>query len=104
MKVSISPQPDEGKVEKRLLANAAVLINSVPPLICIIVPSLNPSQPASSRDTSHNNAAADQMIENCVGVLGLPLGLAPNFVINGHSYVVPMAVDRQMVRKHPLNS
>ena len=37
------------------------------------------------------------MIENCVGCLSLPLGVAPTFVINGRHYVVPMAVEEPSV-------
>ncbi len=40
---------------------------------------------------------ADQMIENAVGVLGLPLGVGLNFLINGKDYLVPMAVEEPSV-------
>ena len=40
---------------------------------------------------------ADHMIENVIGVFGLPLGLAVNFQINGRDYVVPMAVEESSV-------
>lgn len=36
---------------------------------------------------------ANQMIENAIGVLELPLGLGLNFNINGKDYLVPMAVE-----------
>lgn len=41
--------------------------------------------------------AADQMIENAIGVLGLPLGVGLNVQINGRDYVVPMAVEEPSV-------
>ncbi len=41
--------------------------------------------------------AADYMIENAVGVLGLPLGMGLNFVVNGHERLVPMAVEEPSV-------
>lgn len=41
--------------------------------------------------------AADQMIENAVGVFGLPLGVALNFIINSKPYFVPMAVEEPSV-------
>ena len=48
------------------------------------------------------------MIENVVGVLGLPLGVALNFLINGREYVVPMvrrgAVDRRRGCRLPRGS
>jgi hydroxymethylglutaryl-CoA reductase len=40
---------------------------------------------------------ADYMIENCIGVLPLPLGLGIGFKINGKSCVVPMAVEEPSV-------
>jgi hydroxymethylglutaryl-CoA reductase len=42
-------------------------------------------------------AAADKMIENVIGVLGLPIGLGLNFQINGKDYVVPMAVEEPSI-------
>ena len=40
---------------------------------------------------------ADRMIENVVGVYGLPLGIATNFQINGRDYLVPMAIEEPSV-------
>ncbi len=40
---------------------------------------------------------ANQMVENTIGVLGLPLGLGLNFVINGRDYLVPMAVEEPSI-------
>src|SRR3954465_10504714 len=42
-------------------------------------------------------ANADAMIENAVGVLGLPVGLGLNFVVNGEDLLVPMAVEEPSV-------
>src|SRR4051794_40082005 len=36
---------------------------------------------------------ANQMIENAVGVLSLPLGVGLNFRVNGRDVLVPMAVE-----------
>ncbi|HSG63480.1 MAG TPA: hydroxymethylglutaryl-CoA reductase, degradative, partial [Gammaproteobacteria bacterium] len=41
--------------------------------------------------------SADKMIENVVGVLGLPLGLGMNLCVNGKRYIVPMAVEEPSV-------
>ena len=41
--------------------------------------------------------AADKMIENVVGVFGLPLAIAPNFVVNGRDYIVPMVVEEPSI-------
>ena len=40
---------------------------------------------------------AGTMIENVVGVMGLPIGLGLNFLINGKDYVVPMAVEEPSI-------
>ena len=40
---------------------------------------------------------ADHMIENAVGVFGLPLGVAMNFVVNGREVLVPMAIEEPSV-------
>jgi hydroxymethylglutaryl-CoA reductase len=40
---------------------------------------------------------ADKMIENVVGVLGLPFAIAPNFIVNGKDRLVPMAVEEPSI-------
>lgn len=40
---------------------------------------------------------ADNMIENCIGTFGLPLGLGLNFKVNGKELVVPMATEEPSV-------
>jgi hydroxymethylglutaryl-CoA reductase len=40
---------------------------------------------------------ADAMIENAVGVLGLPVGVGLNFLVNGEDVLVPMAVEEPSV-------
>lgn len=42
-------------------------------------------------------SAADKMIENVIGVLGMPIGLGLNFLINGREYVVPLAVEEPSI-------
>ncbi|HEY1197269.1 MAG TPA: hydroxymethylglutaryl-CoA reductase, degradative [Thermoplasmata archaeon] len=39
----------------------------------------------------------DRMIENVIGVMPLPLGIATNFRINGRDYLVPMAIEEPSV-------
>lgn len=39
----------------------------------------------------------DDFIENTISNFYLPLGVAPNFVINGHEYTVPMAIEESSV-------
>jgi len=40
---------------------------------------------------------ADKMIENVIGVMGLPVGLGLNFQINGKDYVVPLVVEEPSI-------
>ncbi|MFK8016689.1 MAG: hydroxymethylglutaryl-CoA reductase, degradative [Gammaproteobacteria bacterium] len=40
---------------------------------------------------------ADKMIENVVGVMGLPVGLGLNFTINERDYVVPLVVEEPSI-------
>lgn len=41
--------------------------------------------------------AADRMIENVIGVMPIPLGVAVNFQINGRDYLIPMAIEEPSV-------
>ncbi|ORY50258.1 substrate-binding domain of hmg-CoA reductase [Rhizoclosmatium globosum] len=47
--------------------------------------------------TGLDEKVADNMIENCIGTMGLPVGLALNFVINGKPTVIPMVVEEPSV-------
>ncbi|MCL4395758.1 MAG: hydroxymethylglutaryl-CoA reductase, degradative [Chloroflexi bacterium] len=40
---------------------------------------------------------ANRLTENVIGVHGLPLGIATNFLVNGRDYLVPMAVEEPSV-------
>lgn len=51
----------------------------------------------SSGDHTLKLPAADKMIENVVGVMGLPLGLGLNFLINNKDYVVPLVVEEPSI-------
>ena len=42
-------------------------------------------------------ATLDRMIENVIGVMPLPLGVATNFTINGRDYLIPMAIGEPSV-------
>ena len=44
-----------------------------------------------------NPEIADYMIENCIGVMPLPLGLGLGFKINGRVFQVPMAIEEPSV-------
>jgi hydroxymethylglutaryl-CoA reductase len=49
-------------------------------------------------------ALVDRMIENVVGVLPIPLGIATHFRINGKDYLVPMALEEPSVVAAASNS
>ncbi|HEY5667024.1 MAG TPA: hydroxymethylglutaryl-CoA reductase, degradative [Gammaproteobacteria bacterium] len=51
---------------------------------------------ASGRHTL-DLSAADRMIENVVGVMGMPLGLGMNLLVNRRQYIVPMVVEEPSV-------
>ena len=40
---------------------------------------------------------ANSMIENAIGIMSIPMGIATNFVINGREYVIPMAIEEPSV-------
>jgi len=42
-------------------------------------------------------STADRMIENVIGVFGLPLAIAPNFLVNGQDRLVPMVVEEPSI-------
>ncbi|WP_428099073.1 hydroxymethylglutaryl-CoA reductase, degradative [Candidatus Rariloculus sp.] len=42
-------------------------------------------------------SSADRMVENVVGVMGLPLALGMNLVVNDKQYIVPMVVEEPSV-------
>src|SRR5262245_42857536 len=44
-----------------------------------------------------NPEIADKLIENTIGVHGLPLGIATNFLVNGREVLVPMAIEEPSV-------
>jgi hydroxymethylglutaryl-CoA reductase len=39
----------------------------------------------------------DRMIENVIGTMDVPLGIATNFLINGKDYLIPMAIEEPSV-------
>lgn len=49
--------------------------------------------PSSGLDVNQ----ADHMIENVVGVMGIPVGVATNFTVNGRDFLVPMATEEPSV-------
>jgi hydroxymethylglutaryl-CoA reductase len=41
--------------------------------------------------------SADKMIENVVGLVSIPMGIAAGFLVNGMDYIVPMATEQRAV-------
>lgn len=39
----------------------------------------------------------NNMIENCIGIIPIPLGIATNFVINGRKYLIPLSIEEPSV-------
>ncbi|MDH4053840.1 MAG: hydroxymethylglutaryl-CoA reductase, degradative [Gammaproteobacteria bacterium] len=44
-----------------------------------------------------SDVTADKMIENVVGVFGMPLAIAPNFIVNGRECIVPLVVEEPSI-------
>ena len=44
-----------------------------------------------------NLLRADNLVENCIGVISLPIGLGLNFIINGQKYAIPMSTEEPSV-------
>ena len=44
-----------------------------------------------------SEAAADRIIENVIGTLALPVGIATNFIIDGEHFIVPFALEEPSV-------
>src|SRR4051812_39422021 len=52
---------------------------------------------ALSNRAALNDDLIDAFIENGIGTFALPIGIATNFVINGRSVLIPMAVEETSV-------
>ncbi|MBL36873.1 MAG: hydroxymethylglutaryl-CoA reductase [Xanthomonadales bacterium] len=50
-----------------------------------------------SGDHTLSIQSADKMIENVIGVMGLPVGLGLNFLINGKEYAIPLVVEEPSI-------
>ena len=52
---------------------------------------------ALSENGELSEVAADRMIENVIGTMSLPVGVATNFVIDGKSYLIPFCVEESSI-------
>ena len=50
-----------------------------------------------SYESSLPSDQADRMVENALGVMGIPLGVCANLIVNGQDRLVPMAVEEPSV-------
>lgn len=57
----------------------------------LLVAAMDPS------DKAHPGGVFDRMVENCIGSIGMPFGVAMNFHIDGVDRFVPMAVEEPSV-------
>jgi hydroxymethylglutaryl-CoA reductase len=48
--------------------------------------------------------SADRMVENLIGIMEVPMGVAVNFMINGRDYLIPMAIEEPSVIAAASNS
>ena len=44
-----------------------------------------------------DDSSADRMIENVIGTMSLPVGIATNFIIDNKHYVVPFCLEESSV-------
>lgn len=58
---------------------------------------LTPTELAPWTSGGLSPEAADHMIENVIGLYSLPLGIALNFMVNGHDVLVPMTLEEPSV-------
>ncbi|MED5309253.1 MAG: 3-hydroxy-3-methylglutaryl-CoA reductase, partial [Candidatus Thermoplasmatota archaeon] len=52
---------------------------------------------ALSNNGELSDEAADRMIENVIGTMSLPVGIATNFVIDGKHYLIPFCLEESSV-------
>ena len=58
---------------------------------------LEPSDVIELGERGLTSAHADQMVENALGVLGMPLGVCVNLRVDGRDWLLPMAVEEPSV-------
>jgi hydroxymethylglutaryl-CoA reductase len=58
---------------------------------------LDPSELSAFQVSGLSADQANNMVENAVGVFGLPLGIGVNFIVNGREVLVPMAIEEPSV-------
>ena len=96
-----SPTSSSPPTPSPLLPFSGYFKRSIAERQSLLLPHLPSTYDASTLSTllasNLSPPAASHMIENAIGVLSLPLAVAPTFVINGRHYVVPMCVEEPSV-------
>lgn len=58
---------------------------------------LDPGDLAAFQVSGFSSEQANDMVENAVGVFGLPLGMGMNFIVNGREVLIPMVIEEPSV-------
>lgn len=58
---------------------------------------LDPGDLAAFQVSGFSSEQANDMVENAVGVFGLPLGMGMNFIVNGREVFIPMVIEEPSV-------
>jgi len=58
---------------------------------------LDPGDLAAFQVSRFSPEQANDMVENAVGVFGLPLGMGMNFIVNGREVLIPMVIEEPSV-------
>ena len=62
------------------------------------ISNLSPEQVAAlAKNGELDDSAADRMIENVIGTMSLPVGVATNFIIDEKQYVIPFCLEESSV-------
>ena len=82
--------PFSGYFKRTIPERQSLLLPHLPP-------TYTPAALSALLTTNLTPQQASHMIENAIGLLSLPLAVAPTFVINDRHYVVPMCVEEPSV-------
>jgi hydroxymethylglutaryl-CoA reductase len=58
---------------------------------------IDPAVLAAFQVSGFSSEQANDMVENAVGVFGLPLGMGMNFIVNGREVLIPMVIEEPSV-------
>lgn len=107
----VNPQtthPFSGYYKKTIFQRQKILINELQHLLSFANQATNNDNINAGNETNDQPLnlsltfslpmqRANEMIENCIGVLGIPLGICPYLLMNNKRYIVPMATEEPSV-------